>query len=288
MSRARILLGLMCQLWLAHTASAAIVINLPDFSNCSTLQVNGNAACVGGVLRATPALVGQAGSAFSQTQITLGPGNTFSTFFSFQITSNGGGVDSDGPGADGITFTVQPVSSTAGGAGGGIGYLGIPNSVAIEFDTWNNGFGAGDPDGNHVGVDLNGSVASVVTASIPTRLNDGAIWYAWVDYNGAVLELRLSQSSARPAAPTLAHAVNLATVIGTSQAFVGFTSGTGAAFATHDIRSWIFDNTFNPVGGTPPATASVQVPTLSEFALVLSALLLAVLGMRAVRSRRGR
>ena len=288
MSRALILMGALCQFWLVHAASAAIVINFPNFSNCSTLQLNVNAACTANVLRVTPATFSQAGSAFSQALIPLGPGNTFSTFFSFQITGAGGIGDGDGPGADGITFTVQPNASTAGGAGGGIGYAGIANSIAIEFDTFDNGVGAGDPDGNHIGVDINGSVFSVATASVGTRLNNGAVWYAWVDYNGSVLEVRLNQVNSRPAAPTLSHAVNLGTVIGGTQAFAGFTSGTGSGFGNHDILTWVFDNTFNPVGGTPTATGNVEVPTLSEFALVLCGLLLAMLGMRAVRARRER
>jgi legume-like lectin family protein/exosortase sorting signal-containing protein len=281
------LAGLLCNVVLTAAASAAIVINFQNFSNCATLQLNGNATCTSNVLRVTPAQFSQAGSAFSQLLIPLGPGNTFSTFFTFQMTGSGGSSDGDGLGADGLTFTVQPNANTAGGAGGGIGYQGILNSVAVEFDTWNNGAGFGDPDGNHVGVDLNGSIASVATASIGPRLNDGAVWFAWIDYNGSVLELRVSQTNARPAAPTLSYAVNLATVIGTTQAFVGFTSGTGAAFANHDILTWVFDNSFNPIGGSAAGPAT-DIPTLSDVALALCALLLAALGIRAVgRRKRG-
>lgn len=203
------------------------------------------------------------------------------------MTGSGGSADGDGLGADGLTFTVQPNANTAGGGGGGIGYAGILNSVAVEFDTWNNGAGAGDPDGNHVGVDLNGSIASVATASIGTRLNNGAIWFAWIDYNGSVLELRLNQVNVRPPVPTLSSTVNLATVLGTTQAYVGFTSGTGAAFANHDILSWVFDNSFNPIGG-PAAAPAAEIPTLSDVALAVSALLLAALGLRAVARRKQR
>lgn len=265
-------------------ANAAIVINFPNFSNCSTLQLNGNAACTSNVLRVTPATFSQSGSTFSQASIPLGPGNTFSTFFSFRITNNGGSGDGDGLGADGITFTVQPVASTAGGGGGGIGYQGIVNSVAVEFDTWNNGAGFGDPDGNHVGVDLNGSIVSVVAVPVSPRMNDGNVWYAWVDYNGTTLEVRLSQSSARPATPTISYAVNLATVIGTSQAFVGFTSGTGAAFADHDILTWTFDNTYAPIGA-PVQASTAAIPTLSHVALALVALLLAAFAGGRLRRR---
>jgi len=34
----------------------------------------------------------------------------------------------------------------------------VDNSVAVEFDTCNNGSCAGDPNDNHVGVDANGSL----------------------------------------------------------------------------------------------------------------------------------
>ncbi|MFL2996497.1 MAG: lectin-like domain-containing protein [Cytophagales bacterium] len=43
-------------------------------------------------------------------------------------------------GADGIAFVIQPLASDLGGeGGGGLGYAGISPSVAVEFDTWNNG-----------------------------------------------------------------------------------------------------------------------------------------------------
>lgn len=281
MSRTRFALAALVAAVVPLSVDAATVINFPNFADCSTLQVNGNAACTSNVLRVTPATFGQSGSAFSKTLIPLGAGSTFSTVFSFQITGSGGASDSDGPGADGLTFTVQPNASTAGGGGGGIGYAGIPNSVAIEFDTWNNGAGAGDPDGNHVGVDLNGSVFSVVTAPVATRMNNGAVWWAWVDYNGTVLELRLSPTSTRPSAPTLAYTVNLATVLGGTQAYVGFTSGTGAAFGNHDVLTWQFDNSFSPFGA-----AANPVPTLSPAWLAAILLVVAGMGAAALRSQR--
>lgn len=268
----------------ALSATAATIFSFSNFSDCTGLQVNGNAACTSGVLRLTPATFSQAGSAFSTTTVQLGAGASFSTFFTFQMSSPGGSSDSDGLGADGIVFVVQPVSSTVGGLGGGIGYQGIPNSLGIEFDTWNNGV-PNDPDGNHVGVDLAGSVASVVTMPIPTRMNDGNIWSAWVDYNGTVVELRVSQTNVRPATPTLSFAVDLATLLGTTQAFVGFTSGTGAAFENHDILTWQFNSGFEPIGGA--AAAPVNVPVLSPFALVLAGLLLAFAAATRLRARQG-
>ena len=54
--------------------------------------------------------------------------------------------------------------------------------------------------GGDGGIDLGGNIQSVQTAVVGTRMNDGNVWYSWVDYDGSThdLEVRLSQSSSRP------------------------------------------------------------------------------------------
>jgi hypothetical protein len=240
-----------------------------DFSNPSGLQINGNAAVVNGVpgdgkvLRLTPANFSQSGSAFSTTQITLGANNSFSTEFSFRITGSGGASDNDGLGADGIMFVVQPVSNNVGTGGGGIGYQGIPTSLGIEFDTWNNGGSLGDQnDGNHVAVNTNGNLTDMFLTHISTPMNNGALWYSWIDYNGATnaLEVRLSQTSVRPGAALIqTNSIDLSTTLGTNSAYVGFTSGTGAAYGNHDITSWQFNDDYHPIQvvGAPDSASTL-------------------------------
>jgi hypothetical protein len=239
-------------------AVAAPVINYPNFSNVSGLTINGDAAQVGSALRVTPATFSQAGSAFSTNKVSLTSGASFSTYFTFRFTSPGGSCDGlGGCGADGIVFTVQTLANNVGGEGGGIGYFGIPNSLGVEFDNWWNPQ-VGDINSNHLGIDLNGSVNSVVQTSInEADLNGGDVWSAWVDYNSATdqLEVRLTRSAARPAAPLLSYTVDLATVLGSTDAFVGFTSGTGAAFANHDILSWQLNDNFSPINPVPEPTS---------------------------------
>jgi hypothetical protein len=144
-------------------ANAATVINYPDFSSVAGLTINGNAAQVGNVLRVTPAIDGQSGSVFSTSTVSLAVGASFSTQFQFRFTNpdlnfcdNFAGPGT-GCGADGLVFVVQTVGNNVGGAGGGIGYSGINNSVGIEFDNWWNEE-IGDINNNHVGIDLNGSM----------------------------------------------------------------------------------------------------------------------------------
>lgn len=166
-------------------SAAQTVVTFTDFSDKSTLQLNGHAvannAAAQNFLRLTSGN-GQAASAFLKNAITLADDASFSSAFAFKITVPTGCTDTDGvQGADGITFVVQTVSNTAGGGGGGIGYDGLGDSVAIEFDTWNNG-SIDNNNGNHVGIDLEGSTDSLgsVTAVEP-KFNDGNVWNAWVD-----------------------------------------------------------------------------------------------------------
>ena len=253
-------------LLLVCTASSgsATTIVYNNFSDLSAFQLNGSTAAIsnpvtyGGqsVLRLTDNL-SQSGSAFLKDTIALedagGFNASFSTFFSFQITDPQG--ISDGfQGADGIVFTIQTIANNVGGTGGGIGYFGIDNSVGIEFDTWNNG-SWDENNGNHVGINLNGEIDSVVQYNaLPAQMNNGAIWYAWVDYDGDTdnLEVRLAQESLRPAAAILSYAVDLTGILGTENAYIGFTSGTGAAGGDHDIRSWEFRSEFAPITNVIP------------------------------------
>ena len=218
-------------------------ISFPDFSDTTGLVINGDTSVVttsdGEVLRLTPATTNQAGSVFSQAQVNV---NDFSTQFSFRIANSGGAIF-DGnteSGADGIVFVIQPVDSSLGGGGGGIGYIGIGTSLGVEFDTWHNS-STNDPSQSHVGIDLNGSinhtVLPVVNVSNP-ELDDDLQWWVWVDYDGNTLEVRLSQSEVRPQNPIISYTTDLSQVFGQETAFIGFTSATGSAYSTHDIISW--------------------------------------------------
>lgn len=242
-----IAMGVVLSFGASRDAFATTII-YSDFSSTAGLQLNGNAATATdsssrSVLRVTPSTYGQSGSVFSTSAVTLGADVSFSTKFSFNFNQplNGG--------ADGLVFVVQTVSNTSGGAGGGIGYAGLPNSVGVEFDNWNNGGIDGNSD-NHAGIDLNGDVNSVaLNTSLPVLLDSGTDLFSWIDYNGVtdLLEVRLSNVNIRPVSSLLSYVVDLAAILGTPNAFVGFTSGTGAAGANHDVISWEFRDTFAPV-----------------------------------------
>lgn len=268
---------------LAMSPAQGALVNYQNFNDLSAFTLNGVTGTIntGGqgvigttgdrVLRLTNDL-SQSGSAFLTNPFSLAADASFSSYFEFQFT------DQQNGGADGIVFTVQTVANTAGGAGGGIGYQGLSPSVGVEFDNWNNGGGDGNND-NHAGINVNGSMASVVRAdSLPALLDSGSIFHAWVDYNGAndLLEVRLALSDTRPGTALMSYTVDLAALLGTTDAFIGFTSGTGAAGADHDIRRWVFTGEFNPIedpnnpgnGGTVPEPGSLALISLGLLGLV--------------------
>lgn len=287
MTPLRLALMLVALVYLKQTSSAQS-FNYPDFSTAAlaanSLKINGNAAApitdVGGgeVLRLTPALLNQAGSAFSLNAIQLGNSVSFSTAFAFQLSA-GGGTLSDGnqppapAGADGIVFVLNTTTNNVGALGQGVGYQGIPNSVGIKFDTWQDGVGNGypqdsDPTGNFVAVYTNGSTqtagylpyspgnpGSTPQYYVPaTFMKNGDVWYAWVDYDGSThrLDVRLTDGvNVRPANPQLSRTIDLgnASILGSSpHVFAGFTSATGRQYNSQDVLSWQFNAAYNPIG----------------------------------------
>ena len=118
-----------------------------------------------------------------------------------------------------------------------------------------------------MGFDLNGNVAAVVQKHVDDRMNNSQLWTSWVDYNGTTLEVRLNETGSRPASPFLQLNVDLASVLGSADAFVGFTSGTGGAYGNHDIVIWTFDSEYNPFGSVPETGMTLTLLSLSCSAL---------------------
>ena len=92
----------------------------------------------------------QGGSVWQSTKIDLR--NSFD--FSFNIYA--GCIDADG--ADGLVFMLQPLSTSLGASGGGIGFGGVAPSVGIVLDTWQNATD-NDPAFDHISIQANGIIS---------------------------------------------------------------------------------------------------------------------------------
>ena len=235
----------------ASSSVYATTINFGGFQ----METMGETVLAGSTLRMQtfePTSPGGTGRAYITTPFALNADTSFSAFFQFNIhtpwvisLSTGEWIPArDIDGADGFTFVVHndPAGlAAAGGGGGGMGYSGISPSLAVEFDTHNNG-SPNDTSTNQVGINLNGSTNSVQKNEPEFRLNNNGSHFAWIDYDGTtdLLKMFLSEtSSTKPGSPLLSRTVDLSGLIG-NQMFVGFTSSTGSETNIHDIESFSF------------------------------------------------
>lgn len=258
---------------LANVASAQL--NYTDFSTTAGLNLVGSATVNSNTLLVTPSAPRTAGAAWSAAKQSVAGGFTSSMVVRI---ANG---NENGLGADGLALVIQNAAPTpVGGTGGGIGYgennkfgqAGIANSVAIEFDMWDNRIGNDwdDLSGSHVSVQSRGLQAnspdqqySLGAANMP-NLVDGRNHQLDVIYTPGVMLVYID------GVQTLQAAVNLASLLSldNGNAWVGITAATGGSEAAqgHEVISWQFN----------------QIPAPS------SAGVLAAAGMMAARRRRSR
>lgn len=82
-----------------------------------------------------------------------------SNSFNYKFTVNFG---CDNTGGEGMAFVLQPAAWTVGTGGAGLGYEGISNSLAIEFDTRDNETSGqnsfGDVPADHISIQSNGVI----------------------------------------------------------------------------------------------------------------------------------
>lgn len=97
----------------------------------------------------TQAVQTQSGSVWNGTKINLN--NSFDFWFNVFLGCN------DATGADGIVFMLQPISTSVGTTGEGMGFEGVSPSIGITLDTWQN-FNRNDPPYDHITIQANGLV----------------------------------------------------------------------------------------------------------------------------------
>ena len=254
--------------WVKTPASAASdVISLAEdpWTSADGYQLNRKASLGTNELVLTPEQRQVVGSVFSTQKLPLEGGASFSAAFQFTFGPHG-----NGPKSDGIVFVLQAQSNTAGGTAAGIGYSGVKKSVGIEFDTYSNVNSYNDSNNNHVGLDVDGNITSIATANasdVGVNLGNQQPKFAWVDYNGATqrLEVRLSDSSTRPAAPLLAKDnFDVQSYLGENYAYAGFTAATG--HSKHAVQKFLLSNNYvegglDLSGGTEYVEASKPTVT---------------------------
>jgi hypothetical protein len=228
------------------------------------LTANGSTKFVEpGYLQLTDGGFSEAGSGFTNTPLQI---DTFHTTFTFRLH------DGTDPRADGFTFIIQRNSPTALGPGGGglaygadnpAGLGGIPNSVAIKFDLFNNAgegtnstgifTGGRSPTIRQPGLDPSFPDMSVNLSAAPyldpegnpiININDQALKQVDLDYDlttkTLVEKITNLQVAGNPFVIITYTNVDIPGLVGNDIAFVGFGGGTGGLAVVQDVRTWTY------------------------------------------------
>ncbi|PKA51102.1 putative L-type lectin-domain containing receptor kinase S.5 [Apostasia shenzhenica] len=173
---------------------------------------------------------------------------SFNTSFDINIARSDNATLTPG---EGFAFIIvpDPGDPPAGSDGG---YLGLTNSsldgqasnrlVAIEFDDVKQPY---DPDGDHVGLDIN-SVRSNVTSSLAQAGIDispvSAVNYTvWINYDGAAKQILVRMAKGGkpiPETAVLTSNIDLSEYV-SEKSYFGFSAATGAAdYQRNSVLAW--------------------------------------------------
>lgn len=169
--------------------------------------------------------------------------DTFNAKFVFRITDGGNG------GGDGLALVIQNEETFGTNTEGGIGYVGISRSVAIEFDTWHNP-SQHDVNDNHVAVHSRGTKPNTndglslrAAALVQNEMQDGQDHTVRLSYDGQQLSIWVDEVEPT-STPDLSLRIDIPGLIGTNRAYVAFTATTGFAWQRQTIRSFTFNRHF--------------------------------------------
>ena len=244
-----------------QTSTSSTPINFAAGFSSGGLQFNGHTKLNGTRLQLTDAsATNEQASAFWITPVNV---SSFTNDFTFQVTS---------PSADGFTFTIQGVGATAlGPGGGGLGYGpdvqggtsgGIARSVAVKFDLFDN-----DGEGtNSTGLYTNAAspILPATTLGGNVNLHSGDVFHVVMSYDGTTLTMTITDMSNTTQTFTTSWPVNIASAVGSSNAYVGFTGGTGSLTAIQEILTWSYSTTASTGPKTPVVYQTTSLPGASS------------------------
>ncbi len=203
------------------------------FATKAQFVINGNAVDQGqGDILLTNPLGYQVGSIWYQDKISLG--NSFELTFELYF----GNKDN---GADGMTFCLQPLNTSIGVSGGGLGIAGVQPSFFAEFDTYKNG---GEVYFDHLALQKNGSTTNsgVNNLTSPVQIKAGfdnvedGQWYAMkATWNANLKKFELFVDCEL----RVVYTGDIVNEIfnGDPMVFWGFTASTGGANNEHRVRN---------------------------------------------------
>jgi hypothetical protein len=201
----------------------------------------------------------------------------FIASFTFQFVSG------TTPPADGVTFCIQNDTATnsnspgtgfnaIGGGGGGIGYSGLNNSFALEFNVYSGDHGGeGFLIGTNGNVPDNDSQMGNFLSTSPVQFTNSDPVFVQLYYQEGQYSLVMVDTTTNSIFTTNFAGPNITagydsrnSIIAGRSGFVGFTGGSGALNSTITISNFVFSTTTPPnlsiSPGASPGTANVTWP----------------------------
>jgi hypothetical protein len=140
-----------------------------------------------------------------------------------------GGPNAIANGGDGLGYS--------GDVGNGSNNVGLLSSLAVIYDLYN---GSGNLTGLYTnGLTPTGSSIDMTPSGL--NLHSGNPLAVKLTYNGAILSMTVTDTKTN-AVYSKNWTINIPATVGGNTAYVGFTGGTGGAFAIQQVLNWTYSN----------------------------------------------
>jgi hypothetical protein len=232
-----------CVLDTIRTQNFSTVIN--DY------QFVGSARLSNGKVILTDTALFQAGAVWSKEKFNVSA--SFDTRFGFTIYNGNDHnlLDGGSPGADGVALVLSGGHmNQLGDNGMGIGYSGIDNAIAVEFDSYLNG-AFSDPSASHIAVQVSNKkevrgihqlpyLRGMTFSGVPNMVADSSIYHARVKLQNGLMSVWLSKDRAL-GEPLLTVPLKIESELNMNAdglAWVAITSATGFSSQFHELTYW--------------------------------------------------
>ncbi len=245
-------------------ASSSSINGLSNSTFTVTTNGVGSNGITGSALQLTDTATGsEATSAFTNTPVPIA--SSFSASYQYTVTSRDAAGGGQHYAADGISFTIQTNGpSTIGGGASGFGYSGISNSAAVVTNIYAAGSSTpgtayateGVTPSSFASSNTDPDLDSLESATAPVTFN------VTLNYNASAQTLTQTTTSTSGTYTQTFTSVNIASAVGASSAYIGFTGSDGFDWAGQTISNFSFTSVVS--GPTSLANNVVAAPGTSS------------------------
>ncbi len=208
----------------AHASGVARIDYANGFYSLAGLRLNGVAELYNGCVVLTTGNIGDTGSVFTRETVSA---RKFDVRFRFQLKNCR---------ADGMTFCLQSTGPGAiGGGGEGMGYAGIPRSIAVKFDPYDNEGEGSDSTGLYIDGAMP-SVPAVDLTATGLQIAGGNPIDVSVDYEAGALRVG-ERDTVTGATASQLYQIDVPGYVG-DLAYMGFTGASGSNTEVAAVLSW--------------------------------------------------